>query len=108
MRENTAKDFEAFIREREAESGKKRRLLCYEKRRTPWLLLEYRLFEDIDDDERLPYTVGICASNGKRERYTELENCFYELDISKMFFDVLVRNMATPLALSYIYNDFTE
>ncbi|MBE6696127.1 MAG: hypothetical protein E7587_06695 [Ruminococcaceae bacterium] len=108
MRENTTKDYEAFIKEREAESGKKRRLLYYEKRRTPYLLLEYRLFEDTDGDERLPYTVGICASNGERERYTELENCFYEEDISKMFFDILVRNMVTPVALSYIYSDFAE
>ena len=108
MKENTATDFAAFIKEKEAESGKKRKLLYYEKRRTPWLLLEYRLFEDTDEDEKLPYTVGICASNGARQRYTELENCFYEKDISKMFFDVLVRNMATPVALSYIYSDFTE
>ena len=108
MKENTTTDFKAFIKERELESGKKRRVLCYERRATPWLLLEYRLFEDIDDEEGVPYSVGICASNGKRERYTELENCFYELDISKMFFDILVRNMATPIALSYIYNDFTE
>ena len=108
MRENTTTNFEDFIKTHEAQNGKRRRVLCYERRKTPYLVLEYRLFEDIDDDESSPYTVGICASNGKRERYTELENCFYELDISRMFFDILVRNMVTPVGLSYIYNDFTE
>lgn len=101
-------DYGSFIKARESESGKRRRVLCYERRKTSYLILEYRLFEDIDDDEKAPYTVGICASNGKRERYTELENCFYEKDISRMFFDILVRNMVTPVGLSYVYNDFTE
>ncbi len=86
---------------------RKRGTLCQKEiKKTEFLTLEYRMYEQ--SDCKVPYSIEIVATNGQNEISGILEHCFDLKEEAKAFFEVISRNLVTPISLSYIYEDYCE
>ena len=83
-----------------------RKLLFCEKRSSRWLDFEYRLYSD--GYEKAPFSIEVLATNQNNVKKAELIHCFDSEEYAKAFFDIAVRNLATPHSLQYMYENFCE
>jgi hypothetical protein len=82
------------------------RLIFKEVKKTEFLTLEYRAYEA--SEEKAPYSIEVIASNGKNEKSAVLSGAFDLREEAKSFFDLISRNLVTPVSLSYVYEDYCE
>lgn len=85
---------------------KEGQLILKEVKKTELLTLEYRMYEE--GSCRAPYSIEVVATNGINEINAVLENCFDLFGEARSFFELISRNLVTPVSLSYIYEDYCE
>ncbi|MBQ5800858.1 MAG: hypothetical protein IIW20_03140 [Clostridia bacterium] len=95
-----------ILEESEALAQKEGRLIFKEVKRTEFLTLEYRVYEA--SEGKAPYSIEVIASNGKNEKSAVLSGAFDLREEAKSFFDLISRNLVTPVSLSYVYEDYCE